>query len=135
MTPIDWATRPLQKYADFTGRAPRAEYWWFVLLYMVGRRTREIGLRVALGASPGGILQLVVSECMSLVVIGVAVGIGLAVLAVRPMAMFLVPGVRPTDPGTFALVAGVLMAVALAATVAPALRALRVDPVTALRHE
>ena len=36
MTPIDWATRPLQKYADFTGRAPRAEYWWFVLLYMVG---------------------------------------------------------------------------------------------------
>ena len=36
MTPIDWATRPLKKYADFTGRAPRAEYWWFVLLYMVG---------------------------------------------------------------------------------------------------
>jgi uncharacterized membrane protein YhaH (DUF805 family) len=36
MTPIDWATRPLKKYADFTGRAPRAEYWWFVLLYFVG---------------------------------------------------------------------------------------------------
>lgn len=36
MTPIDWATRPLKKYADFTGRAPRAEYWWFVLLYVVG---------------------------------------------------------------------------------------------------
>lgn len=36
MTPIDWATRPLKKYADFSGRAPRAEYWWFVLLYLVG---------------------------------------------------------------------------------------------------
>ena len=59
----------------------------------------------------------------------------LAVLAVKPMAMFLVPGVRPTDPGTFGVVAGVLLLVTLVATVAPAVRALRVDPVVALRHD
>ncbi len=106
-----------------------------VLLYMVGRRTREIGLRMALGATPGGILRMVVGESLTLVAAGIAAGIGLAVLAVRPMAMFLVPGVRPTDPSAFCVVAGVLLLVAMAATVAPAVQALRVNPVTALRHD
>jgi predicted permease len=105
------------------------------LLYAVSRRIREIGLRVALGASPAGIMSMVLHQSFALVGSGVAVGIALAVFAVRPLAMFLVPEVRTTDATNFVVVAAVLCAVALAATVAPALRALRVDPVVALRHE
>ena len=55
--------------------------------------------------------------------------------AVRPLALFLTPEIRPTDPSTFAIVGGVLFLVAVGATIAPAVRALRVDPVVALRHE
>jgi predicted permease len=106
-----------------------------VLLYTVGRRTREIGLRMALGATPGGILRMVVGESLVLVAVGVGAGIALAFLAVRPLAMFLIPEVRPSDPSTFGIVAVVLVLVALVATMAPATRALRVDPVTALRHD
>jgi putative ABC transport system permease protein len=64
-----------------------------------------------------------------------AIGLGLAVVAVRPLSMFLVPGVRPTDPANFVVVACALSLVAALATVAPTLRALRVDPAVALRHE
>lgn len=105
------------------------------LLYAVSRRIREIGLRVALGASPADIMGMVLRQSFSLVAAGVGIGIALAVFAVRPLAMFLVPEVRPTDATNFVVVAAVLCAVALAATAAPALRALRVDPVVALRHE
>jgi ABC-type antimicrobial peptide transport system permease subunit len=105
------------------------------LLYAVSRRIREIGLRVALGASPASIMSMVLRQSFALVAAGVGAGIALAVFAVRPLAMFLVPEVRPTDFTNFVVVAAVLCAVALAATVAPALRALRVDPVVALRHE
>jgi predicted permease len=106
-----------------------------VLLYTVSRRIREIGLRVALGASPAVVLKLVLRHSLGLVGVGLGAGMVLAFLAVRPLAMFLVPNVRPTDPVNFVVGAAVLCVVALAATVAPAARALRVDPLTALRHE
>jgi ABC-type antimicrobial peptide transport system permease subunit len=106
-----------------------------VLLYSVSRRIREIGLRVALGATPGGILGLVLRQSAALAAVGIGIGMALAVFAVRPLAMFLAPEVRPTDLTNFVVVGAVLALVALAATVAPAVRALQVDPVVALRHE
>ena len=106
-----------------------------VLLYSVSRRIREIGLRVALGATPGGILSLVLRQSAALAAVGIGIGMALAVFAVRPLAMFLAPEVRPTDLTNFVVVGAVLALVAAAATAAPALRALRVDPVVALRHE
>jgi predicted permease len=105
------------------------------LLYSVTQRLPEIGVRMALGASPGSVLRLVVRQSATLAGIGSAVGLGMAVVAVRPLAMFLLPEVRPTDPSTFVAVAAALFGVAVAATVGPALRALRVDPAVALRHD
>jgi predicted permease len=106
-----------------------------VLLYSVSRRVREIGVRVALGATPGAVLQLVLRHSLGLVSVGIGAGMLLAIFAVRPLAMFLIPDVRPTDPLNFLTVGAVLAAVALIATIAPAVRALRVDPLTALRHD
>jgi predicted permease len=119
----------------FLGLALASIGLYGVLLFTVSRRIREIGLRMALGATPGNILRSVVGESATLVALGLAIGITLAVLAVRPLAMFLIPEVRPNDPATFIAVAGVFATVALVATLAPAMRALRVDPVVALRHE
>ncbi len=106
-----------------------------VLAYAVSRRIREIGLRMALGADGGAIVRMVLGQSFALVATGVAVGLGLAVFATKPLAMFLVPELSTTDPATFLAVLAVLMAVALAATLGPALRAVRVDPVIALRYE
>ncbi len=72
---------------------------------------------------------------MTLAAIGVGAGTAMAVFLVRPLAAFLIPQVRPTDPMNFLVVAVVLFFVALLATVSPAVRALRVDPVVALRHD
>ena len=104
-----------------------------VLLYSVSRRIREIGLRVALGATPGAILKSVAGQSASLVATGTVIGLVISVVAVRPLAMFLTPEVRTTDAANFAVVAAALVLVAMAATIAPALRALRVDPAVALR--
>ncbi|HXI44451.1 MAG TPA: ABC transporter permease, partial [Bryobacteraceae bacterium] len=106
-----------------------------VLAYAVSRRIREIGLRMALGADGGAIVRMVLGQSLSLVATAVAVGLGLAVFATRPLAMFLVPELSTTDPATFLAVLAVVAAVALAATLGPALRAVRVDPVIALRCE
>jgi ABC-type antimicrobial peptide transport system permease subunit len=106
-----------------------------VLLYAVSRRIREIGLRVALGATPGRILRLVLQQSLVLAGSGTVLGLALAVFAVRPLAMFLIPGIQPSDPINFLAVAAVLGVVALAATISPAVRALRVNPVDALRHD
>jgi len=106
-----------------------------VLLYAIQQRTREIGIRVALGATPGDVLAMVAGQSLRLVAVGLVIGLALAVVAVRPLSMFLVPEVRPADPMNFALVACVLAAVAALATLAPTSRALRVDPAVALRHE
>jgi predicted permease len=106
-----------------------------VLAYSVTRRTSEIGLRMALGADGRAVVKMVLRESAALVGWGVAVGLGIAVFATRPLAMFLVSELRPTDPATWLGVIGVLAAVAAAATLAPALRAIRIDPLTALRSE
>jgi predicted permease len=106
-----------------------------VLAYAVSRRFREIGLRIALGADRTAIVGMVLRQSLSLVITGVAIGLGIAAFATRPLTMFLVPDLSPTDPVTFLGVAAVLLAVALVATLGPALRAVRVDPMTALRYE
>jgi ABC-type antimicrobial peptide transport system permease subunit len=106
-----------------------------VLAYTVSRRIREIGLRIALGADSRSIVRMVLRQSLSLVITGVAIGLAIAAFATRPLTMFLVPDLSPTDPATFLGVAAVLLAVALAATLGPALRAVQVDPMTALRYE
>ncbi len=106
-----------------------------VLLYSVSRRTREIGLRMALGAAPFDVLRLIGRYSLLLIGSGALGGLALSVLAMQPLALFLVPGMSSLDPATFVTVIGVLAAVALLAVLAPAARALRVDPMTALRYE
>jgi ABC-type antimicrobial peptide transport system permease subunit len=106
-----------------------------VLVYSVSRRTREIGLRVAIGATRSDVLRLVFRESFSLLVLGVGIGLGITLLATRPLAMFLVADLSPTDPFTYLAVVGVLSLVAFLATLAPARRALRVDPIVALHYE
>jgi predicted permease len=106
-----------------------------VLLYSVSRRTREIGLRVALGARPSDVLRIIGRHCLVLVGGGMLTGLALAFFAMQPLAMFLVPGVSAMDPTAVFAVIGVLGAVALLASLAPAIRALRIDPMEALRYE
>jgi ABC-type antimicrobial peptide transport system permease subunit len=90
---------------------------------------------MALGATGRTIVQMVLRESLVLVGSGVVAGLAIAVFATRPLAMFLVSELHPTDPPTFLGVIGVLAAVAFAATLAPAVRAIRVDPMAALRSE
>ena len=105
-----------------------------VMAYAVAQRTHEIGVRIAVGARSGHILGLVASEGASLAGIGVVVGAGAAVALTRVLKSQLYE-VSATDPLVFAGVALLLLAVALVATLIPALRAISVDPVRALRHE
>ncbi len=105
-----------------------------VISYMVSERTHEIGIRLALGAQRGNILQMVLRQGLELAVAGAAVGLVCALIISRFMAGMLY-GVRPTDPLTFVGVAAVLIAVALFACYIPARRAIRVDPMVALRYE
>jgi putative ABC transport system permease protein len=105
-----------------------------VLAGMVRQRTAEIGVRMALGASPGGIFRLVVVHGIRLSAIGVGIGLVAAIGLTRAMSAMLV-GVRPTDPSTFAAVTGFFLLVALIASWAPASRAARLDANTALRQE
>jgi putative ABC transport system permease protein len=105
-----------------------------VLSYSVNQRTREIGVRLALGAQPVDVLRMVVREGMLLAFAGIAAGLGGAVLVSRALATLLF-GIEARDPATFAGVAVVLIAIALTACYIPARRATRVDPVIALRYE
>jgi putative ABC transport system permease protein len=105
-----------------------------VMSYSVSRRTHEIGIRIALGARQRDVLGMVVGHGMALALLGALAGLAGALALTRVMASLLY-GVRPDDPATFAAVAAVLSAVALAANFIPARRAMRVDPMVALRHE
>ena len=102
--------------------------------YSVSQRTKEIGIRAALGASRTDVLHLVLAEAARLALWGAAVGLGAAVVLTRFMARLLF-GVRPIDPVTFAGASIVLFLIALVASLIPAYRATRVDPMVALRYE
>ena len=105
-----------------------------LLSYEVSRRTREIGIRLALGAQPGNVLQLVLRQGIALAIVGAAVGIGVALGVTRYLASMLYD-VHANDPLTMIGVAALLTLVALAACYLPARRAMRVDPLVALRYE
>ncbi|MFI5372474.1 MAG: ABC transporter permease [Candidatus Eisenbacteria bacterium] len=105
-----------------------------VLSYAVNQRLREIGVRMALGARRADVMQLIIGGGMRLTLAGVVIGSAGAVLAARTLGGLLY-GVTPTDPLTFAAVAGLLSLVALVAIYFPARRATRVDPMTVLRAE
>jgi ABC-type antimicrobial peptide transport system permease subunit len=105
-----------------------------LLSYEVSRRTREIGIRMALGAQPESVLKLVLRQGVVLAIIGAAVGIGVALGVTRYLASMLY-NVHANDPVTMIAVAILLMLVALAACYVPARRAMRVDPIVALRYE
>jgi putative ABC transport system permease protein len=105
-----------------------------VISFVVGQRTHEIGIRLALGAQRASILKIVLREGMRLALVGAAVGLAAALIASHWMAGQLY-GVRPTDPLTFLAVAALLIVVALLACFIPACRAMRLNPLTALRHD
>jgi predicted permease len=105
-----------------------------VVAYSAARRTREIGIRLALGAQPRDVLRLIVRQGMQLTVLGVAIGLGLAALA-TPLLRSLLFGMSPLDPGTYLLMPAILTAVALLASYLPARRAAATEPMVVLRGE
>jgi putative ABC transport system permease protein len=105
-----------------------------VMAYAVAQRTREIGIRMALGASSGNVLKLVVRQALLLVVVGMVLGLGGSFALTRVIANDLY-GVTATDPRTFIGVSLALVVVAVLASVIPTRRAVKVDPTIALRYE
>jgi putative ABC transport system permease protein len=105
-----------------------------VMAYAVARRTREIGIRMALGAQQANVLGMVLGQGMKLVGFGLAIGLA-ASLALTHLMTSLLYDVKPTDRLTYAAVTLLLISIALAANLAPARRAVTVDPTVALRHE
>ncbi|MFL6215596.1 MAG: ABC transporter permease [Blastocatellia bacterium] len=105
-----------------------------VMSYSVAQRTHEIGIRMALGASPRDVLALVVKQGMLVVAVGVGIGLAVAYLVTKVMAGLLF-GIGAKDPLTFAAIAAIIAGIALAACFVPARRATKVDPMIALRYE
>ena len=105
-----------------------------LLSYAVSQRTREIGIRMALGAQSGELLRLVLWEAMSLTFVGLTIGLFAGLATARFLSSFLY-GVKPNDPVTFAGVALLSVGTAVLACYIPAQRAMRVEPLAALRHE
>jgi ABC-type antimicrobial peptide transport system permease subunit len=104
------------------------------LAYSVARRTREIGVRLAIGAAPSAAAQSVLRDGLVVCALGVSIGLPIAALSARPLRTLMF-GVSETDPQTFVAVALAFVAVGLIAGIGPARRAARVDPVIALRAE
>src|SRR6202041_636337 len=105
-----------------------------VISYLVGERTHEIGIRLAVGGRRHRILQRILPQGLGPAIAGAVIGLVGALIVAHLMAGVLY-GVRPADPVTFGVVALLLIAVALLACYIPARRAIRVDPLVALRHE
>jgi putative ABC transport system permease protein len=105
-----------------------------VMAYAVGQRTQEIGIRMALGALPENVLRMVLMQGARLAVFGVVLGLGAGIALTRLLRSLLFE-VKPSDPATFGVCAGILFAAAIAACWIPARRATRVDPLVALRYE
>jgi len=105
-----------------------------VMSYSVAQHTREIGIRMALGARPSSILKLILGRGMFLIVIGVAIGL-LASFGLTRFISTMLFGVTPTDPLTFVVIVLLLALVALLACLVPAQRAMRVNPIVVLRYE
>jgi putative ABC transport system permease protein len=105
-----------------------------VLATSVSRRTQEMGVRLALGAQHGDLVRMVVTQGMALALVGLTIGLAAAFVLTRWLSALLFQ-VTPRDPVTFGTVAFVLVGVALGACYVPARRAMRVDPIVALRYE
>ena len=105
-----------------------------VIAYIAAQRTREIGIRLALGAQPADVLRMVLAQGLVLAGAGIAIGLVGALAVTRVMGALLY-GTSPTDPLTFAAVVPLLGAAALLASWVPARRAMRADPIAALRRE
>jgi ABC-type antimicrobial peptide transport system permease subunit len=105
-----------------------------VMAYSVAQRTNEIGIRVTLGAQPADILKTVASDGVIFTVAGLVIG-SIAAMAVTRMISSMLVAVSPMDPVVYAAVTVITILIAVAATAIPAYRALRVDPMVALRYE
>jgi predicted permease len=103
--------------------------------FTAGRRTREIGLRLALGATPRDVIRMVLVQSLVLTAVGVSIGLAIGWFATKPLATFLVPDLSPSDPASFAFVLLFLSLVSILASLPPVLRASRIDPMWALRYE
>jgi ABC-type antimicrobial peptide transport system permease subunit len=106
-----------------------------VVSFSVGRRTVEFGIRMALGASRGSIVRLVLHQSAVLVGAGLGIGMMMAVLLVKPLSAFVVADLRPNDPLHLAAAAALILAVGVGASWGPVRRAVHVDPATALRTD
>jgi predicted permease len=106
-----------------------------ILAYSVARRTREIGIRLAIGASPGHVSKLVLGEFVQLLAAGIAIGLAVALFVTRPLAIFFVQGLTASNPASFAVVIAVLASTGFLATLGPLRRALGVDPLRCVRYE
>jgi ABC-type antimicrobial peptide transport system permease subunit len=105
-----------------------------VIAYGVTQRTREIGVRIALGAEPASVRRLVVAGGLRLTALGIAIGLAAAAVSTRVLAHLLY-GVTPADPVTYVAIAAIVVAIALAASYVPAGRAMRIAPTEALRTD
>jgi predicted permease len=106
-----------------------------VMAYSIASRTRELGVRIAVGATSAKISRMVLVEAARLLLIGCAAGVAIALFVTRPLAMFFVPGLSPADPASFSAVLVVLGVAGLAATLGPVRRATAVDPAACLRYD